>query len=144
MEKIKRVADDLEYFNKWRSPHCVEDMPMPDPRKITEDIDFAIETLRFVALDAGSQAIANAALREQLYIAERRIEAAERTFQHLGASGKFLLGDRVRKTKGSRWQGRVVGYYSTHLTKNGVAVESETEVGSVQIYPVTALELVKD
>ena len=52
----------------------------------------------------------------------------------------FSLGDRVRKTKGSSWQGVIVGTYSTTLTPEGYAVESEREPGSVQIYPVTALE----
>lgn len=56
------------------------------------------------------------------------------------AHGAFKLGDRVRKTKGSSWQGRVVGFYSTSLTPVGYAVESEREPGSVQIYPVSALE----
>lgn len=54
----------------------------------------------------------------------------------------FEVGDRVRKIKGSRWQGKVVGFYSTELTPYGYAVESETEHGSVQIYPACALELV--
>lgn len=54
----------------------------------------------------------------------------------------FQLGDHVRKTKGSQWRGRVVGTYSTTLTPEGYAVESDTETGSVQIYPVGALELV--
>mgnify|MGYP001400056487 CR=1 FL=1 len=56
----------------------------------------------------------------------------------------FPIGSRVRKIKGSRWQGRVVGTYSTELTPEGYAVESETEHGSVQIYPAHALELVSD
>lgn len=56
--------------------------------------------------------------------------------------GRFKLGDRVRKTKGSSWQGIVVGTYSTDLTSDGYAVESERERGSVQIYPASALELV--
>ena len=51
----------------------------------------------------------------------------------------FRLGDRVTKTKGSSWTGRVVGFYSTSLTPEGYAVESENEPGSVQIYPVGAL-----
>lgn len=55
----------------------------------------------------------------------------------------YRLGDRVRKTKGSQWQGVVVGTYSTSLTPEGYCVESETEHGSVQIYPATALERVK-
>lgn len=54
--------------------------------------------------------------------------------------GKFELGDRVTKTKGSNWTGRVVGTYSTKLTPEGYAVESEFEHGSVQIYPASALE----
>lgn len=55
---------------------------------------------------------------------------------------KFKRGDRVRKISGSEWKGRVVGEYSTTLTPEGYAVESEAHVGSVQIYPVGALELV--
>lgn len=51
----------------------------------------------------------------------------------------FSIGDRVTKIKGSAWTGRVVGTYSTTLTPEGYAVESENEPGSVQIYPATAL-----
>jgi hypothetical protein len=54
---------------------------------------------------------------------------------------KFKLGDMVRKVSGSQWHGTVVGTYSTELTPEGYAVESSTEVGSVQIYPAKALEL---
>lgn len=54
------------------------------------------------------------------------------------------LGDRVRKKRGSSWQGRIVGWYRTTLTPVGWAVESEREPGSVQIYPEHALELVPD
>lgn len=56
-------------------------------------------------------------------------------------SPTFQLGDHVRKIKGSQWKGRVVGTYSTDLTPEGYAVESDTEKGSVQIYPAAALEL---
>lgn len=55
---------------------------------------------------------------------------------------RFDGRQRVRKTKGSSWQGRVVGFYSTDLTPEGYAVESEREPGSVQIYPLAALEAV--
>lgn len=55
-------------------------------------------------------------------------------------NGKFKRGDRVRKIKGASWSGNIVGFYSTHLTPIGYAVESEWEVGSVQIYPEAALE----
>lgn len=54
---------------------------------------------------------------------------------------KFQLGQRVTKTKGSSWNGRVVGFYSTAMTPIGYAVESEREPGSVQIYPEGALAL---
>ena len=56
---------------------------------------------------------------------------------------KFNLGDHARKISGSKWQGRIVGTYSTALTPEGYAVESDTETGSVQIYPAAALELVE-
>lgn len=58
--------------------------------------------------------------------------------------GKFKLGDRVRKISGSNWKGVVVGTYSTTLTPEGYAVESDTEKGSVQIYPAKALEYVDE
>ena len=52
----------------------------------------------------------------------------------------FHLGDRVKKRSGGSWRGRVVGWYQTALTPEGYAVESAFEPGSVQIYPVGALE----
>ena len=55
---------------------------------------------------------------------------------------KFTLGSLVRKKSGSEWQGHIVGWYSTTLTIEGYAVESEIHKGSVQIYPASALELV--
>lgn len=57
---------------------------------------------------------------------------------------RFTHGQRVSKTKGSKWTGRVVGFYSTALTPIGYAVESETETGSVQIYPEAALAAAQD
>ena len=61
-----------------------------------------------------------------------------------GDDWRFAVGDHVRKVKGSSWQGRVVGFYSTELTPVGYAVESERERGSVQIYPEAALERVPE
>lgn len=58
--------------------------------------------------------------------------------------GWWPIGTRLRKRKGSSWQGHVVGYYSTTLTPIGYAIESEREPGSVQIYPAAALEPVED
>ena len=52
---------------------------------------------------------------------------------------KFQLGDQVAKISGSSWHGRIVGWYSTSLTPEGYAVESDHEPGSVQIYPAAAL-----
>lgn len=54
---------------------------------------------------------------------------------------KFKIGDSVRKIKGSQWHGKIVGTYSTKLTPEGYCVESDTEHGSVQIYPAQALEI---
>jgi hypothetical protein len=42
---------------------------------------------------------------------------------------RWGIGERVRKTKGSSWQGYVVGFYTTTLTPRGYAVESEREPG---------------
>lgn len=65
--------------------------------------------------------------------------------QKLPLSGwKYKLGDHLRKKKGGRWTGKVVGFYSTELTPEGYAIESNTEVGSVQIYPESALEPVQE
>lgn len=52
----------------------------------------------------------------------------------------FRAGQRVRKIKGSSWQGKVVGFYNTDLTPVGYCVESEREPGSVQVYGESALE----
>lgn len=57
-------------------------------------------------------------------------------------AGKFQRGQHVRKIKGSSWVGVVVGFYSSSLTPEGYAVESEREPGSVQIYPAAALEAI--
>ena len=56
--------------------------------------------------------------------------------------GAFKIGDRVRK-KGNKgqWHGRICGFYRATHTPIGYAVESERELGSVQIYPETALEI---
>ena len=51
----------------------------------------------------------------------------------------FKLGDKVEKKGGAAWSGTIVGTYSTSLTPEGYAVESDSHSGSVQIYPVAAL-----
>lgn len=52
---------------------------------------------------------------------------------------KFFLGDKVCKKSGSQWRGTIVGAYQTDLTQEGYAIESDTEKGSVQIYPASAI-----
>lgn len=59
-------------------------------------------------------------------------------------SPTFHLGDIVRKVKGSWWEGRVVGFYSTADNPDGVCVQLDKPNGPVQIYPAAALVLVKD
>ena len=81
---------------------------------------------------------------EQVHAADEdawRVEpySAALTPSALPRAGKFALGDRVSKKSGANWNGRVVGFYSTALTPIGYAVESEREIGSVQIYPEAAL-----
>lgn len=51
----------------------------------------------------------------------------------------YKIGDKLTKKSGSNWSGSVVGFYTTDLTVEGYAIESFTEKGSVQIYPVKAL-----
>lgn len=53
----------------------------------------------------------------------------------------WTIGTKVRKTKGSEWEGYIVGTYSTEMTPEGYCVESITHKGSVQIYPKSALEI---
>lgn len=74
---------------------------------------------------------------EPVYCAEHRRPSPD------GEGGwRFKRGDCVRKIAGSKWHGFVVGFYSTELTPVGYAVESMYEIGSVQIYPEKAIELV--
>lgn len=56
---------------------------------------------------------------------------------------EFRLGQMVSKKSGSWWEGRVVGFYSTEQTPDGVCVQLDLPMGPVQIYPASALELVE-
>ncbi len=58
---------------------------------------------------------------------------------------KFNWFDNVQKTSGSYWEGKVVGFYSTEQTKIGYCIQLPTKNnnGPVQIYPESALELIK-
>lgn len=52
---------------------------------------------------------------------------------------KFGIGSLVQKKQGSKWRGKVVGFYSTDATEIGYSVESLYEPGSVQVWPEAAL-----
>lgn len=52
----------------------------------------------------------------------------------------FKIGEVVKKRSGSWWEGRVVGFYSTDQTADGVCVQLDKPMDPVQIYPAAALE----
>lgn len=98
---------------------------------IHRDASIAIKTIMKLSKDRIDALEAReAALREELS-------------NYKTMNTKFILGDRVCKSKGSSWHGIIVGTYSTSLTPEGYCVESERETGSVQIYPASALELIE-
>lgn len=89
------------------------------------------------------RAIRIAAQQLRGYVAPQLAESVARDVieaYQLIMSG-FDFGERVRKISSSEWNGRVCGYYVTDQTSCGACVESEREVGSVQIYPARALEI---
>jgi dihydrofolate reductase (trimethoprim resistance protein) len=100
-------------------------------------VDEVIAKVR-IQLDAGEglSVVDQRALLEQLIVERKRALAAIPT-----TDATFSLGERVEKISGSSWRGTIVGTYSTSLTPEGYAVESEREPGSVQIYPAKALRL---
>lgn len=55
--------------------------------------------------------------------------------------GLYKYGTFLQKERGSRWRGKIVGYYSTLNTPIGYVIESVFEPGSVQVYPASALVL---
>ena len=54
---------------------------------------------------------------------------------------KFFWHNRVRKKKGSWWEGIVVGWYKTQATTIGYCVQLDIPQGPVQIYPEDALAI---
>jgi dihydrofolate reductase (trimethoprim resistance protein) len=101
------------------------------------------ETQEFIAGVAASP-IAPIGSQQGLHMRQSGNDSSSPVASALGlpAGATFDLGDRVRKKSGAAWQGHVVGWYRTSLTPEGYAVESEAHPGSVQIYPVAALERV--
>ncbi len=101
------------------------------------------EVQEFIAGEVDRQ-IAPRRSQQGLHMVQSSNDSSSPVASALGfpSNATFRLGDRVRKKSGAAWQGRVVGWYSTSLTPEGYAVESESHQGSVQIYPVAALERV--
>lgn len=89
--------------------------------------------------------------REAMYQAQREsyakgfaesvLDINRRHAVYLAAGWKFPMGARVYKPKGSWWEGRVVGTYSTPDTPRGYCVQLELNHGPVQIYPEETLAL---
>ena len=52
----------------------------------------------------------------------------------------YDYGTPLQKKKGSQWRGFVRGFYTSSLTVEGYCIESMNEKGSVQLYPLEALE----
>jgi hypothetical protein len=101
-------------------------------RLCVEALDQLLPYLAKVPADVG--------LLNDALVAARPLLKQEPAPAQTAPQGKFAIGDRVKKTSGSEWVGRVCGTYSTPLTPEGYAVESEAHAGSVQIYPDKALE----
>jgi len=102
--------------------------------------DAEAERIRVLALDSDEPRRMHDAQDDHIshVAAIRALSASPLTEEQPAA--KFKRGDRVQKIKGSAWRGHVVGTYSTSLTPEGYNVESESEPGSVQLYPAAALE----
>jgi len=73
----------------------------------------------------------------------KRVEYYRAPIAQTAPQGKFRMGDLVKKSTGSEWEGHICGTYSTELTPEGYAVESSAHRNSVQIYPAKALEAVE-
>ena len=144
------VAAFLRQYNTWRRDESELDAPdrpkMPAPADLGRVIDAAVRMLE--GRPAGD-------VPAVMRVAADRIDELERLARNeqvrskirpefdADTPKKFNRGDRVRKKSGSKWQGVVVGEYSTELNPEGYAVESESHAGSVQIYPASALELIQ-
>ncbi len=57
---------------------------------------------------------------------------------------RFPLGCAVRKVSGPQWNGKVVGYYSSTFTQEGLVIECTVEgaLGQVHVEPSKRMERV--
>ena len=83
-------------------------------------------------------------LRMALDLAHAALSGTSRDGAGVEKARDFSLNAMVRKKSGSWWEGRVVGFYGTEQTPDGVCVQLDKPMGPVQIYPASALELVHD
>lgn len=139
-----RNTQEIVHSYLGASRSALVDVPAVEPVSKTADVIADLEEVRKAVFgDVGDEPDAYAdydRLSELSAKMRRAIAALSREGEDSAElERKFKLGDRVTKTKGSSWQGRVCGFYSTSLTPVGYCVESEREPGSVQIYPESAL-----
>ena len=83
----------------------------------------------------GSEDLSDCAGDQMAALLHELIDAPDNT----PPGAKWRLGDMVKKVRGSKWRGKVVGFYSTEATPIGYSVESAFEPGSVQVWPEAAL-----
>lgn len=59
---------------------------------------------------------------------------------------RFPLGTPVRKISGPQWHGKVVGYYSSSFTAEGLVIECTAEgaLGQVHVEPAKRMEICHD
>lgn len=160
-ELLERLDDGLEYEGDLETENNhIELFNTEAALELFADAATAIRSLSQGTSSERAQALEEAAQNACMYLETGFIECpkcgeevetkhtdAEYTLRSAlssqpvadGGIRKFKLGERLTKNKGSSWTGRVVGFYSTELTPIGYAIESETEKGSVQIYPEAAL-----
>jgi len=117
---------------------AVQDEQSPEQMLSREQIENIARKVHGDCIRLPGATYQNAAEAAVMYTLERIARPAQTAPQ-----GKFRMGDLVKKSTGSEWQGRICGTYSTSLTPEGYAVESEAHAGSVQIYPAKALEAVE-
>lgn len=136
-----RIMPDSMSLNTWHREDTCNIKPIPQTNIETPEEKEALDTMKGISREhlmkmINQQSEIIKELSEKLNTSESP-NGSNEIIKPLWA--KWSIGDSVTKTKGSSWTGKVVGYYQTDLTSKGYAVESETEKGSVQIYPEAAL-----
>lgn len=125
--------------------------PEPDPGPLLPNSSMSQKTKELIEAAKEMLGRMTPEAREAMYqlqresyaksFAESVTDINRRHAVYLAAGWKFPMGARVYKPKGSWWEGRVVGTYSTPDTPRGYCVQLELNHGPVQIYPEEALAL---